>query len=182
MAYGTRATVSSNSELKEFVKRYNLQLKILQLKAKIDSLNKENVDSLSASEEGVTVSLGGVNEGALGYEPTPDLVSIEAEDNGTVIAMCTPLMRRVHKLFKKAGELVFVDSGGKMERQNWRVYNLLTHYVAGGLQLGIVITSSETCANISSGLKVLQSLIGDDAVFSRGATGPQLFMTDASTS
>lgn len=49
-----------------------------------------------------------------------------------LIAICSPLMKRVHKM-KRSGELYFVDSSGNMDRENCEVFLLLTHTCAGGL-------------------------------------------------
>lgn len=36
----------------------------------------------------------------------------ETTDGQTIIAVCTPLMKRVHRLGKHSGELMFMDSSG----------------------------------------------------------------------
>ena len=72
--------------------------------------------------------------------PATDIVkAIKTKDNQTAIAVCTLLMQRVHQLIKESGKLVFLDA---MDRNNHRVFMLLTHSVAGGLPLGVLILSN----------------------------------------
>lgn len=42
-------------------------------------------------------------------------------DNQVVIAICTPLMKRVHARLRESGEMVFVDSSGNCDRHNHRL-------------------------------------------------------------
>ena len=37
-----------------------------------------------------------------------------------IVALCTPLMKRVHRIIKHSNELVFMDAGGSMDRHNYR--------------------------------------------------------------
>lgn len=63
-----------------------------------------------------------------------DEVSIAREQyqNVSLIAICTPFMKRVHNYIHESGELVFVDSSGGMDRDNYRIFLLMTHSKAGG--------------------------------------------------
>ena len=67
-----------------------------------------------------------------------DRIAIEKHD----VAAVTPLMARAHSL-RVAGEMVFLDASGNMDRDNLRVFLLMTWSVAGGLPLGIIVTTSE---------------------------------------
>ena len=96
-----------------------------------------------------------------------------------LVVICSPLMKRVHQT-KQSGELCFIDSSGNMDRENCRVFLLLTHSPAGGLPLGIVLCQSEDEDTISEGLELLKQLAGEKAFAGRGASGPQTFMTDDS--
>ncbi|XP_071947653.1 uncharacterized protein [Antedon mediterranea] len=100
------------------------------------------------------------------------------DDNQTIIAICTPLMKRVHTKVKHSGEMIFVDSSGNCDRHNSRIFIFLTHSSAGGLPLGVVITTSESEATITTGIKLLQTILPDGSYFGRGAQGPQIAMTD----
>ncbi|XP_059401022.1 uncharacterized protein LOC132132600 isoform X2 [Carassius carassius] len=96
-----------------------------------------------------------------------------------LVAICSPLMKQTHSL-SNSGEMCFMDSSGNMDRENCRVFLLLTHTCAGGLPLGIVITQSEDEKTISEGLELLKSLLKNYAFGGRGEAGPRVFLTDDS--
>lgn len=102
-------------------------------------------------------------------------------DGTRIIAICTPLMRRIHEQLKESSELVFMDASGSMDTKNYRVFILLTHSVAGGLPLGVIILGNESTKSITDGLLLFQDLVGPKAFFGRGSMGPIVFMTDDST-
>ena len=47
------------------------------------------------------------------------------------IAICTTLRRRIHQMWSDSREMVFVDFSGNMDRQNCRVFVVLTHSPSG---------------------------------------------------
>ena len=98
-------------------------------------------------------------------------------NNSSVIAICTPVMQRVHQMCPNSAELVFMDSSGCLDKDNHRLFILMTHSAAGGLPLGCFITSSESLGAIKYGLELLKSLI---KVPFYGVGYPQVFMTDDS--
>ena len=102
----------------------------------------------------------------------------QTSDNQTVIAICTPLMKRVHEKVKHSGEMVFVDSSGNCDRHNSRIFVMLTHSSAGGLPLRIIVTTSESQSTITAGFNLLKSILPEDAFSGRGEDGPQVAMTD----
>jgi hypothetical protein len=103
----------------------------------------------------------------------------QGKDN-LLVAICTPLMRRAHTLLE-AGELVFVDSVGNFDREGLRVFHFMTYTKAGGVTLGVVITSSESLPIVIAGFKMLKTLMGDACFYGRGSdAGPQNFITDDS--
>ncbi|KAK3920160.1 Chromosome partition protein Smc [Frankliniella fusca] len=79
-----------------------------------------------------------------------------SKDGDYIVAICTPLMKRVHKLIQGSGEIAFVDSSGGMDRHMSRVFLIRTPSVAGALPL-------------------------EDAFYGKGLKGPSIFMTDDST-
>lgn len=95
-----------------------------------------------------------------------------ADSKNIIIALCSPLMRRVHSMIPESAEMVFVDSSGNCDRTNSRVFLLLTHSAIGGLPLGVMITSSESQSVITAGLQLLKSILPEDAFFRRGDLGP----------
>ncbi|KAI2647487.1 EF-hand calcium-binding domain-containing protein 7 [Labeo rohita] len=105
---------------------------------------------------------------------------LKMSSTGTpLVAICSPLMKQTHSL-SCSGEICFMDSPGNMDRENCRVFLLITHTCAGGLPLGIVITQSEDEKTIREGLELLKSLLKNDAFGGRGEAGPCLFLTDDS--
>ncbi|XP_070839700.1 uncharacterized protein [Chaetodon trifascialis] len=101
-------------------------------------------------------------------------------DNQLVIAICTPMMRRVHARLKESSEMVFVDSTGNFNRHKRRLFLLLTHSSAGGLPLGVFITTSETLATVSAAVQLLQTVFPPDRFFGH-PEGPLVAMTDDCT-
>ncbi|KAF3836232.1 hypothetical protein F7725_028790 [Dissostichus mawsoni] len=79
---------------------------------------------------------------------------------------------------KHSGELCFIDSSGNMDRENCRVFLLLTHSCAGGLPLGILLCQSEDEQTIAQGLEQLKQVVGEKGFAGRGHEGPQLVITD----
>ncbi|XP_029907617.1 uncharacterized protein LOC115359339 isoform X1 [Myripristis murdjan] len=100
----------------------------------------------------------------------------QTEDGQLVVAVCTPLMKRVHTKLRESGEIIFVDSSGNCGRQKHRIFLLLTHSAAGGLPLGVIVTTSESQSTITAGLQLLQTLLPGGGFF--GRKQPQVVMTD----
>ena len=83
-----------------------------------------------------------------------------SHDGEVVVAAITPLMERAHTL-QEAGEIVFIDASGNMDRRSHRVFLLLTWSAAGGLPLAVLITSSESEETISRGLQLIKDILPD---------------------
>ncbi|XP_072168858.1 uncharacterized protein [Diadema setosum] len=100
-------------------------------------------------------------------------------ESQTIVAICTPLMKRVHENIKNSGEMIFVDSSGNCDRHDSRIFVVivLTHSCAGDLPLGMIIMTSESMPTIQAGFSLLQSILPERAFFGRGAMGPQVVMT-----
>ena len=60
-----------------------------------------------------------------------------------VVAICTPLMSRIHQFIQQSGEMVFCDSTSTLDRFNTSLFVLSTSHACGGLPLGAIITSDE---------------------------------------
>ena len=70
-----------------------------------------------------------------------------------------------------------VDAGGNVDRHNMRVFLLTTYSVAGGLPLGVLITTNEQSATtISRALDLYLTLLDESCFFRRGLAGPAVFM------
>jgi len=104
-------------------------------------------------------------------------------DGDTIVSICTPLMARAHQHFRESGELVFLDSSGNMDRHCNRVFLLMTHSNAGGIPLGIGITTSEREDCITAMLQLLKEVCPTTGFYGRQPqNGPAVVMTDDSTS
>lgn len=98
--------------------------------------------------------------------------------NDFCIALCSPLMKRVHSYVRQSSELVFVDSSGGVDRHGCRVFLMMTHSAVGGLPLGVLITSSESENILTAGFQLLKDLFPPEALFGRHEKGPEIIMTD----
>ncbi|XP_034253910.1 uncharacterized protein LOC117652856 isoform X2 [Thrips palmi] len=100
------------------------------------------------------------------------------DNDDIVVVICSPLMKRVHELLKSSSEVVIMDFSGNMDRYDTRVGFLIAPSLAGGLPLGIIMTSAESEALITKGLQMLQKLYPSTCFFGRGSNGPKVFITD----
>ena len=98
-----------------------------------------------------------------------------------IIAICTPLMGRVHKHIQQAGEMVFCDSTSTLDRFNTSLFILSTSHPSGGMPLAVMITSDEKEETILQGLNMLKKVLPKEAFCGRGVKqGPTVTMTDDS--
>ncbi len=98
-----------------------------------------------------------------------------------IIAICTPLMSRVHESIQQAGEMIFCESTSTLDRFNTSMFVLSTSHSAGGLPLGVVITSDEQEETIQQGLELLKDVLPAGSFCGRGKEGPMITMTDDSS-
>lgn len=109
--------------------------------------------------------------------------AMEMLDDQVVVAVATPLMKRVLTHLKSSGEIMFIDSGGCMDRHNSRVFLMLAPSVAGALPIGVLITSSESQPCISKALQIYKKIIPENSFAGRGSeVGPKIGMSDQSGS
>ncbi|KAF0307387.1 hypothetical protein FJT64_021273 [Amphibalanus amphitrite] len=90
-------------------------------------------------------------------------VAVEQHCGETIVAAVTPLMERAHTL-RESGEIVFIDASGNMDRDNLRVFLIMTWSVAGGLPLGVMLSTSEAQTTLEKGLKMLCGILPDGGV------------------
>jgi len=64
--------------------------------------------------------------------------AIEDDGNDFLLAICTPLMKKVHKYLKSSSEVMFIHSSGMYDRHNCRVFLLLSESVAGVCHLELL--------------------------------------------
>ena len=114
---------------------------------------------------------------------TPDesFVSYAYVDDGSyhVLAVCTPLMKRVHRLVPHAADVVVADASppaDKRRRRRCRVVLLATGSSAGGLPLGLIAASSD--AGLPRAVRLFADLLDARCFFGRGRRGPTLLLVD----
>ena len=99
-----------------------------------------------------------------------------------IIAVCTPLMFRVHENIQQAGEMTFCDATSSLDRFNTSLFILSTSHAAGGLPLGVIMTSDEQEETIRQGLELLKEVLPKNSFYGRGVErGPGITMTDDSS-
>jgi len=85
-----------------------------------------------------------------------------------IIAVCTPLMFRVHENIQQAGEMTFCDAKSSLDRFNTSLFILSTSHAAGGLPLGVIMTSDEQEETIRQGLELLKEVLPKNSFYGRG--------------
>ena len=85
-----------------------------------------------------------------------------------IIAICTPLMSRVHQNIQQSCEMVFCDATSSLDRFNSSLFILSTSTCVGALPLGVIITSDEEQDTIRDGLKLLNDVWPDHSFYGHG--------------
>ena len=96
-----------------------------------------------------------------------------------VLAVCTPLMSRVHEHIKQSKELIFIDASSSFEDFNNPIFVISTSSAAGGLPLGVVVTSAESANVINRGMSALTELFPECSFYGNGS--PMNIMIDDSS-
>lgn len=114
----------------------------------------------------------------LSVSSTEQFVAYETLSNGDcALALCTPLMKRVHRLVPHAADIVAVDVGLPVDkRRHCRVIILTTNSSAGGLPLGVIATTSDSILQRS--IELYASLLDSRCFYGRGVRGPTLLLVD----
>ncbi|KAK3917274.1 50S ribosomal protein L25 [Frankliniella fusca] len=105
---------------------------------------------------------------------------VEEFQGEIILALCSPMMKRVLTNLKSTRDIMFVDSSGCMDHHNSRVFLMLSPSVAGALPVGVMIMSSEKEVCIKRGLELFLDMIPDNAFAGRGRLRPLIIMTDDS--
>lgn len=99
------------------------------------------------------------------------------DDGNFVVCLVSPLMKRV-LLARQSSEVLFVDSTSNVDRFGCRVFLLMVNSCAGGLPIGVLITSSESENTLNESWKIYKGMISENAFWNRGLCGPHVIMTD----
>ena len=98
-----------------------------------------------------------------------------------ILVVCTPLMARAHTTIPQSAEIMFCDSTSSLDRFNTSLFILSTCHPAGGIPLGIFMTSDEKEETILAALHMLGDVLPKNAFYGNGVQkGPALVMTDDS--
>ena len=95
------------------------------------------------------------------------------------LAICTPLMARVHENIQQSKELIFVDSSSSFNDFNNSMFVVSTSSAAGGLPLGVVVTSGESSSIVYQAMCALKELLPKRAFY--GQNSPENIITDNSS-
>lgn len=102
------------------------------------------------------------------------------EDGNFVIAIVSPLMKRISSGLDESGEILFIDASGNVDRYGCKIFLIYTNSCAGGLPVGTLILTSESTSIISRGLKLWTDLFSPSSLGGRSKRGPKVFMSDDS--
>jgi len=103
--------------------------------------------------------------------------SATGDSDDWAVAVCTPLMKRVHRLVPQAGDVVMVDVGPPVDkRRRCRVVVLVTSSSVGGLPLGVVAASTDT--RLTRAVQLYSGLLDSRCFYGRGQRGPTLLLVD----
>ncbi|XP_047494262.1 uncharacterized protein LOC125042580 [Penaeus chinensis] len=92
-------------------------------------------------------------------------IELEVSENGFTAVLITDFMRRVHREFKEAGDVVFVDTTCHVNEVNTAVTCLLCAGPAGAAPLGVIFTSSQEEESYTTGFYMLKKLLGKAAFY-----------------
>ncbi|XP_066958964.1 uncharacterized protein [Macrobrachium rosenbergii] len=114
------------------------------------------------------------------YADANPLSKIKYEHTGErfTLVLITDFMSTVHREFREAGEVIFVDTTSHFDQLNTAVTPLLCAGPAGALPLGVIFTSSQDEASYTAGFDMLKQMLGDSAFYQQGH--PLCFITDNS--
>lgn len=91
----------------------------------------------------------------------------KTSDTPLALAICTPIMARVHSMVQQSAETVFCDSTAGLDRYNNPLFLLSTSTPAGGVPLGCVVTSGESESTVTAALKKLKEVLPSNAFYGR---------------
>ena len=155
-------------KLEEYIKEYNLRHRDEGGCIMLKRYSAEHIEPLTDDEEP-----------ALPREKKLKLQKRKIEESLTV-AICTPLMARIHQGIPQAGELMYVDSTASIDRYNLSMFLLSTGHVGGGLPLGVMICSDESTSTVQECLLQYKAIIPKAAFYNQTSEGPKVIMTDDS--
>ena len=105
-------------------------------------------------------------------------IQMHTDSTDLIIAIVTPLMKRVHEHHPQSKELVFVDSTGNCESHNLKIFLMCTHSTVTALPLGLVVVQNEQESTLKLAFGMLKDCLPPAAFFNQGTLGPEIILTD----
>lgn len=91
-----------------------------------------------------------------------------------ILVICTPLMARAHATIPQSAEIMFCDCTSSLDRFNTSLLILSTCHPAGGIPLGILMTSDEKEETIQGALQMLRDVLPKNPFYGNGVQKAQL--------
>jgi len=85
-------------------------------------------------------------------DPANSILRGKDDLGGMVLALVTPLMKRILSTMDQAAELIFMDSTSHLDLTNISVTLLFTWSPIGGLPIGILFTESQLASAYKTGV------------------------------
>lgn len=97
--------------------------------------------------------------------------------DSVVVALCTPLMKRVHIHLDNCGEVCFLDTPNASFSTDCQPYFLISHSIAGGLPLGVAIINKVNEDTLFEAFELLKTILPVNAFGGRNLLGPKIVLT-----
>ena len=82
-------------------------------------------------------------------------IACEQNEKELIVVLVTDFMLRVHKEMKSSSEVMFVDTTSHVDQTNCSLTILVCASPAGGLPLGVIITSTQTKEDYVKGKRII---------------------------
>ena len=93
----------------------------------------------------------------------------EVSNKPPILAICTPLMARVHKQVCQAAEIVFYDATSSLDRYNTVLSTcILSTTHASGVSLAAVMVSDETEQTVTKAMEMVKQVLPADTFYGNG--------------
>lgn len=107
----------------------------------------------------------------------PTCLCRKLDDDNIIVCVITPLMRR-GLMNIAAGEIIFVETIGSIDRFGLKLYFLFTEYNVTRIPVGVIIVSVDTQFTIELAFKLFLRMTDGASFGGRGKDGPVVIMTD----
>ena len=95
----------------------------------------------------------------------PNLLTLHKQMLVKHVAMCDKFNHRCHENLPQAGDLILVDAASNLNRQDSKLFHVMTPSAISALPLGTVIISREDKETLKFGFDMYKSLFSEDSFF-----------------